>query len=141
MAVLNINGKNIILDNCDINLVFNRSVNICTKGYARVGSQRLHRIIAKLMFGEYSKSLVVDHIDRNKLNNSRSNIRLVSVLQNNLNRSNPGRKFFGATYLKSRGKWQSQIKINGKQTYLGLYDTEYEAHLKYLQFAKSIGKI
>ena len=29
--------------------------------------------------------------------------------------------------LRENGKWMAQIKINGVQTYLGLYDTEAEA--------------
>lgn len=83
----------------------------------------LHHLIA----GK-ERGLVVDHINRDTLDNKRSNLRVVSQRINNLNRIprilSGG---LGAVKVKS-GKWRSQLKVNDKQTYLGLFNTKEEAH-------------
>lgn len=49
----------------------------------------LHReIYARILGRKVPKHLVIDHIDRNRRNNTRSNLRLVSSKTNNWNRTN-----------------------------------------------------
>lgn len=70
----------------------------------------------------------VDHIDRNKLNNQRGNLRRVTVRQNATNRSPQGAsRFKGVTRHKRAGKWQTAITVDGAFRYLGLRETEEEA--------------
>jgi hypothetical protein len=40
-------------------------------------------------------------------------------------------KYKGVYWNKSKNKWIAQIKVDGKQKYLGYYTDEYEAHLAY----------
>lgn len=49
---------------------------------------RVHRLIAKLKGYRSIKGLHIDHIDRDKLNNTRENIRVAGSRMNNRNRSN-----------------------------------------------------
>jgi hypothetical protein len=86
-----------------------------------------HEIIGK------KPGLVVDHINRNTLDNTRENLRHVTFRENALNHSSytSSREGLGAT--KVGKKWQAQARINGKTTYLGLYPTKEEAHLVYLK--------
>ena len=56
-------------------------VSIGTKGY------RCHRIIWEIFNGKIPTGMVVDHIDRNPFNNKISNLRLITVSENNRNRS------------------------------------------------------
>lgn len=76
----------------------------------------------------------VDHINGNGLDNRRSNLRLVSNAQNGYNRRKRkigSSKYKGVTFLKHSKKWQSQIKVDGKNKYLGVHDTEAAAARAY----------
>jgi hypothetical protein len=64
----------------------------------------------------------IDHIDGDRLNNQITNLRVVTQAENNQNINAKG-----VGYKKANKKWQSQIQVNHKQIYLGLFDTEEEA--------------
>ncbi len=98
-------------------------------GYLRIkidGRQYTAGRLAWLyMTGEFS-SLRIDHEDTDKLNNRWRNLRQASASQNGANRPAPrnntsGRK--GVNFQKARGKWQSQIRVDGKLLYLGRFDS------------------
>jgi len=95
---------------------------------------RMHRLIVKADDGQE-----VDHINRDKLDNRKSNLRLCTRAENNQNRgkfSNNKSGLKGA-YAK-RGKYQSTIRYNGKTIYLGTFKTAIEAHKAYLAKAKQL---
>jgi hypothetical protein len=93
----------------------------------------LHRLIVKPLGKEQ-----VDHIDRDKLNNRRSNLRICTRSQNGANVGpRKGRKYIGVYFDKTRflnnpfSAWISYIdaKDRGqeKRKYLGHFRTEIEA--------------
>jgi len=90
-----------------------------------------HRLAFLYMEG-YLPENDVDHIDRNRANNKWSNLREVSTrcnLQNcNLSKNNTY-GVNGITWHKRADKWMSQIMINSKSKYLGLFDDFDEAVL------------
>ena len=47
---------------------------------------RVHRLVAENFIGAIPENMVVDHIDRNKINNNLENLRIVTVSINNKNR-------------------------------------------------------
>lgn len=51
----------------------------------------------------------------------------------------PSSKYRGVTVtkLKNRNKWVAKIKINGKLTYIGTYETELEAHYAFEEALKN----
>ena len=74
--------------------------------------------------------LEVDHVDRNGLNNRRSNLRLATRSQNLANtklsrRNSSGVK--GVRYDKERNKWRAEISATGIRYFLGRFDTKEEA--------------
>ena len=73
----------------------------------------------------------IDHKDINITNNNIENLRVVTNQQNHFNRNCKG-----YSWDKSRQKWQSRIKINGKVKFLGRFNTEDEAHQAYLEAKK-----
>jgi len=106
-----------------------KHIMLCHEGKQK--NYKLHRIIAFAYLGldiENPKQ-VIDHIDRNILNNCVSNLRLVSKQENNFNRGAKG-------YHKFRNKYQAHIQINGKTIHLGLFETESEASNAYLTAKK-----
>ena len=87
---------------------------------------------------------LVDHIDRNKLNNSRSNLRKATPSQNMINREKfQGEytsKYKGVYYNKNQNKWVASISINNVQIKLGQFETEDQAGLMYNIKAKELHK-
>lgn len=93
--------------------------------------QLMHRII----MGVSDKSVQVDHIDGNGLNNQRSNLRICNSSQNNKNRNKMNKKttsiFKGVCFDKSRQLYNAAIRIDGKCKNIGRYKTEAEAAMAY----------
>ncbi len=71
----------------------------------------------------------IDHIDKNKQNNSISNLRLVNRCQNNQNKSIRKDNRSGATgvTILKNGKFKATIQAYYKKTNLGTFDTFEEA--------------
>ena len=90
------------------------------------------------IMGRPLNGLVVDHIDGNKLNNTRGNLRIVTFRENTSNRrihrgeKHKSCKCLGVHICKRNygGKihtyFRSIISINGKQKHLGYFKTEEE---------------
>jgi hypothetical protein len=77
---------------------------------------------------------IIDHIDRNCYNHSWWNLREVTLRENNLNTD----KAVRGAYLTPSGRWRSQIQINKKNKYLGIFDTKEEAQAAYEKELKII---
>jgi hypothetical protein len=73
----------------------------------------------------------VDHINGNKLDNRKSNLRIVTNQENCFNSSRKTGKYKGVSYVKSRGKWLAQIMKDYKNYFIGYYDTDYAAAVAY----------
>jgi hypothetical protein len=107
------------------------------------GTERLHRFILGAMPGE-----VVDHADRNPLNNTRENIRIATVSNNRANskkmvrKGNPLCRFKGVTKKKLRisKPWQAYICQNGMTMYLGVFATAIQAARAYDRAAVGLFK-
>lgn len=88
-------------------------------------------------------NLVIDHIDRNKLNNNVSNLRIVSMRENNSNhdKSKTSSRFVGVNLDKKKNNWMARIYIDGKSKYLGNFENEIDAHLAYEKALKSLNDV
>lgn len=90
-----------------------------------------------------SHVLVVDHIDGNRLNNKSSNLQIVTHRENasicfRKDRSKFSSKYTGVSWFKRGEKWKAQIQINGKQTHIGLFDSEIDASNAYQNRLKTL---
>ena len=110
-------------------------------GYRHVGINNknylYHRVVyfihnQKWEIHDTSRENLIDHIDRDKLNNNIENLRVVTNQQNQWNTDCKGYYF-----KKASGKYQAQIMVNGKMKYLGLFVNEDDARTAYLN-AKAI---
>ena len=72
---------------------------------------------------------VIDHRDGNPINNKIGNLQNITQQQNNFN--NHIAK--GYTFDEKTGKYKAQIKLDGKNNYLGEFDTPEEAREAYLE--------
>lgn len=111
---------------------------IMDTGYWRVwiGKHYLaHRIIF-LMHHKYLPKLI-DHVDRNPLNNRIGNLIASSKRLNNFNTglSSVNKSGYrGVYWYKKNRKWHAQAKVMGKRHHLGYFDCPREASVVYEDF-------
>ena len=82
--------------------------------------------------------LQVDHIDGNKLNNHKANLRLATLWQNTFNvskRQHTTSIYKGVYWHKGANKWCAFLWFNQKYVYLGLHMSEVEAAKAYNEAA------
>lgn len=85
-------------------------------------SIRMHRLVMDFPVS------ITDHINRDRLDNRRSNLRTVTAQESSLNRNLFKNNASGHKGVhKFRNKWMAQLRRNGQAIYLGLYTTKEEA--------------
>lgn len=89
----------------------------------------MHRLIMKTV----GSKICVDHIDGNRLNNQRQNLRLATKSQNAANKfaTKGTSKYLGVWWNKQGNGWQAEVKKNYIKFYVGIYKDEKEAALAY----------
>lgn len=126
-------GESTYLDATDLPIVspYSWSKAVRGGGVAYVGGGRANAKSAymhRLILGVVDPSICVDHINRNSLDNRRSNLRIANKQQNAANMCR-GSECKGVT--AHRDKWMAQITVSGEHKYLGLYPTREEAAAAY----------
>lgn len=129
-------GQFALVDDEDFEALSKSKWCLSSSGYAitsktvqyKVSHILMHRVITGA-----EKGLYVDHIDMNKLNNQKANLRACTNAQNQMNKNKlKGKsKYKGVTYIKKANKWAAQIRANYKYVWLGQYHSEEEAALAY----------
>ena len=75
----------------------------------------LHRVILNAPKGKY-----VDHINGNRLDNRRSNLRIVSAIGNGQNRPSAARSnsgYRGVCWIERRKQWEAYAFVNYKRAF------------------------
>lgn len=118
-VIIKIKDKEAFVDIEDYEKIKHLRFHLSNKGYAInnfVGM--MHRFI----IGKIPKNMQIDHINHNKLDNRRENLRICTNQENARNK-----KCKGYGYNKNRSKWVVRIGLNGKSIYLGSYKKEEDA--------------
>lgn len=87
---------------------------------------KLHRYIMNMN----NSNLVVDHINRNPLDNRKSNLRICSYKENSFNKSirvDNTSGIPGVSFHKTNKKWRAKIKYNNLTIHLGYFEDINEA--------------
>lgn len=90
-------------------------------------NHKAHRII--LGMGQNDRR-IIDHINRDPLDNRKSNLRICTHSQNCMNRIIVGKSGFRGVVVNGSG-WAAHIKINRKTQHLGTYRTKEDAARAY----------
>jgi len=137
-------GSIALVDDDDFEWLSRFSWRLDSYGYAmrttaRTNSGRtsalMHREILGLFKGD---GLCCDHINGDKLDNRRANLRVCSTSDNNRNQrlsKDNTSGFKGVCWNKQSKKWQANITVNWKQKSLGLFATPSQAHDAYQKAA------
>lgn len=96
---------------------------------------RVHRLVAIAFIPNTRKLPQVNHLDGDKTNNRDWNLEWVDNRENKSHSSkllkNTSSKYIGVVYIKNTRRWQSVIKVNKKNVYLGSYINEDHAGQAY----------
>ena len=144
-----INGRYATVDDCDYDFLklwrwsydARGETGYATRGTRCNGKSRtvyMHRIVAKRMGLRITRK-DVDHIDRNRSNNCRQNLRIATRGQNlsnrPLNRNNTS-GFRGVTWDKVNHKWEAKIQVDRRYHKIGRFTDKREAVRKYNEAAR-----
>lgn len=90
----------------------------------KVKDIRIHRLIMDAPI-----NMEVDHIDRNPLNNKRSNLRIADRTMNTRNRKifKTNKSGTSGVHQMENGKWRARIGIGKERKHLGVFDIKEDA--------------
>ena len=106
---------------------------IYVKGSGRKNQKSIGTYMHRLIM-EPSQNLDIDHINGDKLDNQRNNLRIVTMSQNLMNskiRIDNRSGFKGVQWHKQTKSWRARIRVNNKSISLGLFKNLIEAALAY----------
>lgn len=146
--IISTNGIKILVDKQDLELVSKHPWTVTPGGYAKKyfekwnnGKRKRTVITMHRLIMDAEKGQIVDHINQDKLDNRRSNLRFADKSLNAMN----SKKASGRTGLRGviintqKGKpFMARITQYGRQIHLGRFNTAEEAHEAYLSKQKEL---
>lgn len=144
--IIALHGQEIIVDEKEFERLSQKRWHLSSKGYptcsvkrasGKFGTERMHRMLMGLGPGDPRQ---VDHINMNKLDNRKANLRICSRSENQMNRNSPNlgaNPYKGVTRARS-GRWLAQIHAEGKHYNLGTFDSPEEARQAYVRAAEEL---
>lgn len=131
-------GKVVLVDDIDYESLIKFKWHFGTKYAVRQsrGDERsqktiyMHRQILGL---SQDRSIEVDHINGNGLDNQRANLRIVTKFENQWNskQHKKSKPYKGTYFHRASGKWSAETQHLHKRYYLGLFNSELEAAKAY----------
>ena len=132
-----------LVDGCDFEELSQYRWYLDTGGYAcrslhgqRPNKESMHRRIMNAPSG-----MQIDHINHNKLDNRRENLRVATHTQNTQNRCpkpTDSSRYKGVGWDKERSMWTAKISVNKRTVNLGRFTTQREAALAYNEAATKL---
>jgi hypothetical protein len=130
-----------VVDDEDYDLLAGYRWSMHPRGYAQTGGgdhkELMHRMLLGLTpnrgggRGSGARSLQADHINGDKLDNRRANLRIVTNQENHQNRRGANRgsssRYRGVYLHKATGKWMARVRTGGKDYYFGSFSDELQA--------------
>lgn len=140
-------GRFALVDDEDFNILSDFFWHVTPDGYAgrmsskKDGERRLIRMHAEIMGSK--KGHVIDHIDGDKLDNRRSNLRFATKAQNSWNtglrrKNMTGFKGVSFNSKKITNQFSARIRCNGINEFIGNFSTAEEAFEAYCKRGKEI---
>jgi hypothetical protein len=135
-------GKVTIVDAADYDFLMQWKWYCSTLGYAVRMMEKakprkivwMHRVIMQT-----PKGMETDHINTDRLDNRRSNLRVCTLAENQRNKKKKqglSSRYKGVSWIKRDCVWRAQIEKNNNNKHIGNFSTEIEAALAYDNAAK-----
>ena len=132
-------GKYALVDNGDYVWAMQWVWHLTRKGYVRhterlpsgqIKGTRLHRALAQ-RWGWTLGHLTIDHVNHDRLDNRRQNLRAISSAQNTQHRRGPNANnrsgYLGVHFHRASQRWRAKITVNGQRVNIGTYETPEKA--------------
>lgn len=122
-----------IIDVEDLDNVIQHKWHLNSWGYAE---NKTKGVLQRYLLNEYDKDKIPDHINRDRLDNRRSNLRLSDKSKNAINagiRSNNTSGVTGVSWCKYAEEWRAYINSDGKRIELGYFKSLNDAIIARLQ--------
>jgi len=133
------------VDKQDSHLLSSGSVLVNKKtGYAYrcryVKGKRIHTLLHHDIIGKPAKGYEVDHINRDRLDNRRKNLRFVTSAQNKANSKKrcDSKQLYRGVDCTLIGKYRARIKVDGVHHHLGVFASAKKAYEVYKKEFKKI---
>lgn len=135
-------GKVALVDDKDYPEIVKYNWFYMGNGYAvrnnpRRNGKRSQTYMHHAILGKPSPSKEVDHKNRNRLDNRRSNLRFCTAKQNQANqvgfpdKPNRSSQYKGVHWFRLQNCWRTMVYYDGKSHHIGCYKSEEEAALAY----------
>ena len=98
------------------------------------GKQKYRKIYMQKAVNKTPEGMDTDHINRDKLDNRKVNLRSASRGENEMNKpkqSGRSSKYRGVCWHAQRGKWKAEIRVKGVRKHLGVFLCEEDAAKAY----------
>ena len=98
----------------------------------------MHRLVAFAFIENPNGKPCVDHINGNRFDNSKENLRWVTIRENGMNQvkhKNSISIYKGVSFKKQNKLFRAHISINGRLTHLGYFKNEIDAAKAYNEAA------
>jgi len=133
-------GKAIaIVDDQDYDRVNQYQWTLTTEGYAQAMIDGRIVLMHRFIIGDSVDDKVGDHINGQRLDNRRCNLRPCTQAQNMRNKRkhrNATSRFIGVIWWEPDKKWRASIGLDRKQYYIGAFEDEVEAARAYDALAR-----
>lgn len=114
-------GEQFLFDLEDFEKIKKYNWHISSDGYVKCSTPNisLHRLVMNVI----DSSLEVDHVHHVKSDNRKTELRIVTTSQNQMNQTprKHSSPCTGVSWHKKKNAWIAQISLNGKLKYLGIY--------------------
>lgn len=125
-------GDIVLVDADDLPIVGQHSWHLNCYGYAKSKINYKHILMHRMIMGDIPSGMVIDHINGNKLDNRKANLRVCTQGQNATNCSKRSRnKKYKGVYLSYGGKFRAKISKDGIDYCLGSFTEERDAAKAY----------
>lgn len=128
--IINSCDEDILIDKEDYDKIKYYTSYMNKKGYVVINvnkkSMRLHRYI----LGINNPNILIDHVDKNKLNNTKKNLRISNSIKNGQNKSkrkNASSMYYGVRYQKETSKWLSFVGFSYRNQHIGTDTNEIDS--------------
>jgi hypothetical protein len=138
----------VLISLSDIDLVKNRCWHISAGGYVSSydgydkNTGNRFKIAMHNLILSHPDSLEIDHINGNRLDNRRENLRVVTHIQNKQNLTKKSKSkygYYGVSFDKDIKKWRASIYPENKHITIGYFESPEEAALAYNKKAEELG--